>query len=125
MAGTTAAFGTKSDRDLKELAPILKEILSHESYFHNLSDNDLRQKTLEFKSAINLIIKDFNKISKKYDAVQRCSSEGYKCEKIAIEKKPKLIIAGGSAYSRIIDFKKFKEIATRLEIAKKKNKNIK
>ena len=32
------------------------------------------------------IIKDFNKITKKYDAVKRCSSEGYKCEKIAIEK---------------------------------------
>ena len=32
------------------------------------------------------VIKDFNKISKKYDAVQRCSSEGYECEKIAIEK---------------------------------------
>ncbi len=32
------------------------------------------------------IIKDFNKTTKKYDAVKRCSSEGYKCEKIAIEK---------------------------------------
>jgi len=32
------------------------------------------------------VIKDFNKTSKKYDAVKRCSSEGYKCEKIAIEK---------------------------------------
>ena len=32
------------------------------------------------------VIKDFNKISKKYDAVKRCSSEGYKCEKIAVEK---------------------------------------
>jgi DNA ligase (NAD+) len=32
------------------------------------------------------IVKDFNKISKKHDAVKRCSSEGYKCEKIAIEK---------------------------------------
>ncbi len=31
-------------------------------------------------------LKDYNKITKKYDAVQRCSSEGYKCEKIAIEK---------------------------------------
>ncbi len=31
--------------------------------------------------------------------------------KLANEHKPKLIIAGGSAYSRIIDFKKFKEIA--------------
>ena len=35
-------------------------------------------------------------------------------EKIAIEKKPKLIIAGGSAYSRIIDFKKFREIADKI-----------
>ena len=32
------------------------------------------------------VIKDFNKISKKYDAVKRCSNEGYECEKIAIEK---------------------------------------
>jgi glycine hydroxymethyltransferase len=32
-------------------------------------------------------------------------------KKLAHEHKPKLIIAGGSAYSRIIDFKKFKEIA--------------
>jgi glycine hydroxymethyltransferase len=30
---------------------------------------------------------------------------------LAKENKPKLIIAGGSAYSRIIDFKKFREIA--------------
>ena len=35
-------------------------------------------------------------------------------EKIAIEKKPKLIIAGGSAYSRIIDFKKFRDIADKV-----------
>ena len=35
-------------------------------------------------------------------------------EKLAIENKPKLIIAGGSAYSRIIDFKKFREIADKV-----------
>ncbi len=35
-------------------------------------------------------------------------------EKIAKECKPKLIIAGGSAYSRVIDFKKFKEIAEKV-----------
>lgn len=35
-------------------------------------------------------------------------------EEIAIEKKPKLIIAGGSAYSRVIDFKKFREIADKV-----------
>ena len=31
--------------------------------------------------------------------------------KIALEEKPKIIVAGASAYSRTIDFKKFKEIA--------------
>ncbi len=35
-------------------------------------------------------------------------------EKIAIKNKPKMIIAGGSAYSRIIDFKKFKNIADKI-----------
>ena len=32
-------------------------------------------------------------------------------ERLALENKPKLIIAGGSAYPRAIDFKKFREIA--------------
>ena len=36
-------------------------------------------------------------------------------EKLSIEHKPKLIIAGGSAYSRIIDFKKFREIANKVD----------
>ena len=31
-------------------------------------------------------IKDYNEITKKQDAVRRCASEGYECEKIAIEK---------------------------------------
>ncbi|MEM7259411.1 MAG: serine hydroxymethyltransferase, partial [Pseudomonadota bacterium] len=43
--------------------------------------------------------KDTHRID--YDAVQRLASE----------QRPKLIIAGGSAYPRIIDFKRFREIA--------------
>jgi len=35
-------------------------------------------------------------------------------EKLVLENKPKLIIAGGSAYSRIIDFKRFREIADKV-----------
>ena len=35
-------------------------------------------------------------------------------EKLASEHKPKLIIAGGSAYSRIIDFKKFRTICDKI-----------
>ena len=37
-----------------------------------------------------------------------------KLEKLALETKPKMIIAGGSAYSRIIDFKRFREIADKV-----------
>ena len=36
-------------------------------------------------------------------------------EKLAVENKPKLIIAGGSAYSRIIDFKRFREICDKVD----------
>ena len=35
-------------------------------------------------------------------------------EKLALEHKPKIIIAGGSAYSRIIDFKKFRNICDKV-----------
>lgn len=35
-------------------------------------------------------------------------------EKMAMETKPKLIIAGASAYSRTIDFKKFREVADKV-----------
>ena len=35
-------------------------------------------------------------------------------EHLALENKPKLIIAGGSSYPRVIDFKKFKDIADKV-----------
>ncbi|HEX7006849.1 MAG TPA: serine hydroxymethyltransferase [Alphaproteobacteria bacterium] len=35
-------------------------------------------------------------------------------ERLALEHKPKLIVAGGSAYARIIDFKRFREIADKV-----------
>ena len=30
--------------------------------------------------------KEYNKTTKKYDAVRRCTNEGYECERIAVEK---------------------------------------
>ena len=36
-------------------------------------------------------------------------------EKLAKENKPKIIIAGGSAYSRVIDFKKFRDICDKVD----------
>ena len=55
----------------------------------------------------------FNSIS--YDVDKESELIDYEIvEKTALEKKPKLIIAGGSAYSRVIDFKKFREIAEKI-----------
>ena len=36
-------------------------------------------------------------------------------ERLALENRPKLIIAGGSAYSRVIDFKKFRDICDKVK----------
>jgi len=52
-----------------------------------------------------------------YNSVSYGVSEGTEVidyeevRKIALENKPKVIVAGGSAYPRILDFKKFREIA--------------
>ncbi len=55
----------------------------------------------------------FNSIS--YDIDKNSGLIDYnEVEKIALENQPKLIIAGGSAYSRIIDFKKFREISDKV-----------
>jgi glycine hydroxymethyltransferase len=51
-----------------------------------------------------------------YDVVPETGLIDYELvEKLALENKPKIIIAGGSAYSRIIDFKKFREIADKVK----------
>ena len=54
-------FGTKSDRDMKELAPSVNEVLSHTQTFSNFSHDQLREKTLDFQSQIKLVISNFDK----------------------------------------------------------------
>ncbi len=50
-----------------------------------------------------------------YDVNPRTGLIDYESiEKLALEHKPKLIIAGGSAYSRVIEFKKFREICDKV-----------
>ena len=50
-----------------------------------------------------------------YDVDKKTELINYEeVEKIALENNPKLIIAGGSAYSRVIDFKKFRAIADKI-----------
>ena len=56
----------------------------------DLKKRDKRSKKFIFPlncpSCGSKTVKDYNEITKKNDAVRRCTSEGYECEKIAIEK---------------------------------------
>ena len=62
---------------------------------------------------ISMSGKWFNAIG--YDVDQKSELIDYdNVEKLALENKPKVIIAGGSAYSRVIDFKRFREIADKV-----------
>ena len=53
-------FGTKSKRDMKELSPIVDRVLSHSSNISDLSNDELRQKTNQFRKDIQEIIKNFD-----------------------------------------------------------------
>ncbi|MBR1770367.1 MAG: preprotein translocase subunit SecA, partial [Bacteroidales bacterium] len=53
----TALFGNKSQRDLKEINPVLKQCLAAYDKIQNLTTDELRAKTLEFRSRIKEAIK--------------------------------------------------------------------
>jgi preprotein translocase subunit SecA len=50
--GITKIFGSKSDRDLKELNPIVAQVNEEYIKLQNLSDDELIGKTLLFKEKI-------------------------------------------------------------------------
>ena len=57
-------FGTKADRDLKELRPILTEILEAYEPVKALANDELRHKTIEFKEKIhNAIAEEESRIA--------------------------------------------------------------
>jgi len=61
-------------------------------------------------SAVNFSGKNYNIVS--YGVCDKTETIDYnKLEELAKTHKPKMIVAGASAYSRIIDFKRFREIA--------------
>lgn len=61
-------------------------------------------------SPVNISGKHYNIVSYEVDAETEMIDYDA-VRKLAVENKPKMIIAGASNYSRIIDFKKFREIA--------------
>ncbi|WP_298472530.1 preprotein translocase subunit SecA [uncultured Maribacter sp.] len=58
--------GDKSEKDVKELQPLVKQIKSFEATIENLSHDELRAKTIEFK---NKIKENCSEITSKIDAL--------------------------------------------------------
>ena len=48
----TKVFGSKSEKDIKKIQPIVDEIKSYETAMQKLSDDELKAKTQEFKQKI-------------------------------------------------------------------------
>jgi len=68
----TKIFGSKADRDLKELNPMVGIINAEYSKMHSLSNDQLRQKTVEFKERINAYLaeidQEINSLEQKAEA---------------------------------------------------------
>ena len=56
----TGIFGTKSERDLKKIWPIVDEINEHYEGMEELSDEELKQKTENFKTQISEATKEID-----------------------------------------------------------------
>ncbi|NOZ61943.1 MAG: preprotein translocase subunit SecA [Calditrichaeota bacterium] len=48
----TTIFGSKHERDIKRIQPIVSQINQYYQQYHELSDDELRYKTIEFKNLI-------------------------------------------------------------------------
>ncbi len=53
-------FGSKSDRDIKSMNPIVEKINQHFEEYKNISNDELRGKTIEFKKIITNYLKDID-----------------------------------------------------------------
>ena len=83
LKGITKIFGSKADRDLKELYPIVTEINTVYANLNSISDDELREKTNAFKTTIQ------NKLKEIDEAIAEILEET-KAEKIDLIKKDDL-----------------------------------
>ena len=58
--GLGKIFGTKSDRDIKVLMPVVEQIKSEYSELSQLSDDELRAQTIEIKGLVDADLKTFD-----------------------------------------------------------------
>ncbi len=87
---------------------VYKALLNHGDKVMGMNLNHGGHLTHGYK--LNFSGKDYEIIS--YDLDNKTEEINYdELKKLALKEKPKMIIAGASAYSRTIDFQKFREIA--------------
>jgi len=60
IKGFSKIFGNKSERDIKELTPRVDEINKHFKQYKSLSNDELRAKTLDFKTRIAEYLQDID-----------------------------------------------------------------
>ena len=90
---------------------VLRSLLSYGDKILSMDLNNGGHLSHGFKTSFSGM--DYNAVFYYLDEKTEMLNYG-EIEKIALEEKPKLIIAGASAYSRIIDFKRFREIADKV-----------
>ncbi|WP_435262424.1 preprotein translocase subunit SecA [Tenacibaculum sp. nBUS_03] len=94
--------GDKQQKDLKSLQPIVENVRAFESSLSNLSNDDLRAKTIEFKEAIKEATQSFNKqiatleeevlsadIDRQeeiYTEIDKLKDEAYEASEVVLEK---------------------------------------
>ena len=59
--GLSKIFGSKSNRDIKSLEPIVAQINEHFLSYQNFSHDELRQKTQDFKYRIQQYLSEIDK----------------------------------------------------------------
>ncbi len=64
-------FGSKRDKDVQELLPVVEEINAHWEQLQSLTDEELRGKTVEFRQRINDAISDIVKEREELQALLR------------------------------------------------------
>ncbi len=90
---------------------VYKALLNNNDKILSMSLNDGGHLTHGHK--VNFSGKEYNIISYNVDPITEIIDYN-KLEELALKEKPKLIIAGASAYSRLIDYKRIKEISTKI-----------
>ncbi len=52
--------GSKSEKDVKAIQPLVKQINHHYEQYHSLSNDELRNKTIEFRARIQEHLKEID-----------------------------------------------------------------